>query len=68
MRAVRGLSIPIIAGIVFASIVSLALTLYIFWMKGFLGGKYLEDKCGISYQDIECVCCFKLIACFKRLL
>ncbi|KAL1821384.1 hypothetical protein ACET3Z_016253 [Daucus carota] len=43
-REVRGLSIPMIAGIIVASIVSLALMLYIFWMKGFLGGKYVEDK------------------------
>ncbi|WOG98458.1 hypothetical protein DCAR_0417801 [Daucus carota subsp. sativus] len=43
-REVRGLSIPMIAGILVASIVSLALMLYIFWMKGFLGGKYVEDK------------------------
>ncbi|XP_074370492.1 putative LRR receptor-like serine/threonine-protein kinase At1g53440 isoform X2 [Apium graveolens] len=38
-----GQSTRIIAGIVVASLVSLSLMLYLLWMKGFLGGKDVED-------------------------
>ncbi|KAK1404902.1 LRR receptor serine/threonine-protein kinase [Heracleum sosnowskyi] len=38
-----GLSTRSIAGIVVASLVSLSLILYLLWMKGFLGGKDIED-------------------------
>ncbi|KAL8116444.1 hypothetical protein AgCh_022804 [Apium graveolens] len=40
----RGLSSLAIAGIIFASLVSLGLILVVLWMKGFLGGKDTEDE------------------------
>ncbi|KAK1404903.1 putative LRR receptor-like serine/threonine-protein kinase [Heracleum sosnowskyi] len=39
-----GLSTGTIAGIVIASLVSVALILVVLWKKGFLGGKDIEDK------------------------
>ncbi|KAL8087885.1 hypothetical protein AgCh_037864 [Apium graveolens] len=39
-----GLSIRIIAGIVFGSVSGVTLILLVLWRKGFLGGKYIEDK------------------------
>ncbi|KAL8089629.1 hypothetical protein AgCh_039200 [Apium graveolens] len=42
--ATRGLSSLAIAGIIFASLVSIGLILVVLWMKGFLGGKNTEDE------------------------
>ncbi|XP_074328245.1 putative LRR receptor-like serine/threonine-protein kinase At1g53430 [Apium graveolens] len=47
----RGLSSLAIAGIIFASLVSLGLILVVLWMKGFLGGKDTEDEGNVT--DVE---------------
>lgn len=61
-----GLSTGTIAGIVVASLVSFALILVVLWRKGFLGGKDIEDKGGISDNDINCACKFQIIILFTK--